>query len=858
MKDFIKNDIFDIAAELVNFSDKHVFLTGRAGTGKTTFLKYIKENTHKNTAIVAPTGVAAINAGGTTLHSFLQLPFGVFIPEGHRTYGTTSREEIHDRQSLVRRLRFTGNRRKVIEALELLIIDEISMVRADLLDMVDTVLRYVRRKPQTPFGGVQVLYIGDMFQLPPVTREDDRDLLNQYYKSPFFFDARVIQQAPPLYVELTHVYRQRDATFIRVLNEVRNNRITDEGLMLLKQRYIPGFKPSKEENYITLATHNYMADQINEAELNALSGRTFLYEAAIEGDFPESAYPVDVQLKLKTGAQVMFIKNDTDTPRRFFNGKIGIVTLLDNEKVEVTCPGEQPPVTVPIEVWKNIRYTYDQSTRAVKEDELGTFKHFPLRLAWAITIHKSQGLTFEKAIIDAGKAFEAGQVYVALSRCTHLEGMVLKSPIHGGLVMTHDRIARFGSKERSLSDLQERAVEAKRIFLNRKLLSVFQFSEAVNKVAVLKEHFREFSDIFNAGMKDWLNVLQDAVALLQNTSNDLLEALNGLLEKAADIEKDEPLQAFLRNKSVLIYGILQERIWLHWRRMPGMQTGHTRRSAEAFFTETEVLNEWLKERLATLERLMPGFAIDTFFNRRISVSAHLQQLQKAQENARKVSGAVTAIETVQDEIPHKELYSNLKNITEKLVRRDQVPSYMVANAKTLIDLCKALPLMPHDLLYIRGFGQARVNKYGEDFLEAIRAYCTEHNLTSQMNAYKAAHTKRERKPPSEGAPHSSNPTREHSLALWKELKSLPEVAKARNLAVSTVAGHLAQCVAEGRLDVFELTTREVIDRVLTILPESMEGVVLNSIKEQLGDAIGYNEIKWAMAWRKFLASNPAG
>ena len=627
MSEIIKNDIFEIAAELVNYTDKHVFLTGKAGTGKTTFLKYIKENTHKNAAIVAPTGVAAINAGGTTLHSFLQLPFGIFIPEGQRPFGTESREEIHDRQSLVRRLRFSGNRRKVIEALELLIIDEISMVRADLLDMVDNVLRFVRRKPQLPFGGVQVLYIGDMFQLPPVVREDDRELISKYYKSPFFFDARVIQQAPPQYVELKHIYRQRDETFIRVLNEVRNNKLTDEGLTQLKQRYIPGFTPPKEENYITLATHNYMADQINQAELNALPGRPFVYEAIIKEDFPETSFPVDKVLKLKLGAQVMFIKNDQETPRRFFNGKIGIVTMLDHEKIEVTCKDDHEPIEVPLEEWKNIRYTYENATRTVREEELGSFTQFPLRLAWAITIHKSQGLTFEKAIIDAGRAFEAGQVYVALSRCTNLDGMVLKSPIHSGLVMTHERIAMFGRKERSMDELELRTSEARRVYLHRQLLNVFHFQEAGVRVASLQRYFQEFSDMFNVGMKDWLNVLQDLLGSMQNESLPILEELNRLLEQTTDLESNEALQSFLKQKSDFIYGILQEKVWLHWRRMPGMHTGHTRRSAESFFAEAELLNEWLKGRLQKLERLKEGFSIQTFFNRKLSIQDHLKRLQ---------------------------------------------------------------------------------------------------------------------------------------------------------------------------------------------------------------------------------------
>jgi hypothetical protein len=851
---FHHNEIFSLGFELVNFTEKHVFLTGKAGTGKTTFLKYVKEHTHKNTAIVAPTGVAAINAGGTTLHSFLQLPFGAFIPEGQRPFGQDTREEIHDRQSLVRRLRFSTNRRKVIQALELLIIDEISMVRADLLDMVDTVLRFVRKKPQLPFGGVQILYIGDMFQLPPVVREDDREIIQTYYKSPFFFDARVIQQAPPQYVELKHVYRQRDEIFVNVLNEVRNNELTEEGLHLLRQRYLPGFRPAKEDNYITLATHNYMADQINQAELNALHGRIFTYEAKVKDEFPESSFPVEKLIKLKVGAQVMFMKNDSDTPRRFFNGKIGVVTDLDNEKIEVACPGDEEPIQVPLEEWKNIRYSYEANTRMVKEDELGSFTQFPLRLAWAITIHKSQGLTFEKAIIDAGRAFEAGQVYVALSRCTCLEGMVLKSPLHPGLVMTNERIAQFGRKERPLADLAQRTQEAKRHYLHKKILDCFLFSEAGIKVATLQQHFQQFSDMFNAGMKDWLNTLQENIMQIQDIGRATLEGLNPLLDKAEDFEKDADLQAFLKKHASEVYTFLQGKIWLHWRKMPGMQTGHTRKSAEAFFTEVEVMNEWLKERLATLERLKPVFSVKNFFNKAYGLPQYMQRPEKTkpgyQPIRRDPSFAPQTQGMDEEEIPHRELYRLLRKVTDELIAKEDVPSYLVANSRTLIELCKALPLSLDDLLFVKGFGVAKVEKYGQTFLDVVQAYCIKHNLKSEIEGYKLTHEKRERKPAFDGNPKPSNPTREVSLALWNELKSIAEVAKARDLVEGTIAGHLAQCITDGKLDVFELTTKEVIDKVLKVLPDSMEGVGLMAIKEKLGDEVSFHELKWALAWKK--------
>lgn len=852
------NEIFNLAADLVNYTEKHVFLTGKAGTGKTTFLKYIRDHTHKNTAVVAPTGVAAINAGGTTLHSLLQLPFGVFIPDGLRPFQQESREEIHDRQSLVRRLRIAGNKRKVIEALELLIIDEISMVRADLLDMVDTVLRFVRRRPQAPFGGVQVLYIGDMFQLPPVVREGDRELLNTYYKSPFFFDARVIQQAPPVYVELTHVYRQSDQTFIEVLNQVRNNRLDEDGLALLQKRYVPGFKPPKGENYITLATHNYMADQINIDELTALPTRIFEYQAAIQDDFPETAYPVEKTLKLKLGAQVMFIKNDMETPRRFFNGKIGVITEMDNELIMVQCADDKYPIKVPRETWKNIRYTYEANTRAVNEEELGSFTQYPLRLAWAITIHKSQGLTFEKAIIDAGKAFEAGQVYVALSRCTCLEGMVLLSPIHQGLTMTHERIAVFGRKERTLGDLQQKTSEGKRQYLHKQLLQVFHFSEANLKVVLLQQHFQQFSDMFNAGAADWLNKVQELLQELNNETLPLLEQLNPLLEHAEDYETDPALQTFFTEQVPLLYSKVQDQVWVHWRKMPGLQSGNSRKSAEAFFTEVEAMTEWLKERILKLNRLRDGFGVSHFFGRKIPVDypVAIQPAKLAEKHVRshQPNNESNLHAGEDEEIPHIDLYRILRKLTNSIVEREQVPSYMVANSEMLRELCKWLPQTPLQLQSIKGFGHKKVAWVGDEFLEEIVAFCEERGLQTNMDEHigQSKRPKKEKQEKQDEKPRlTKSSSVEASLALWQELKSIEEVAKARNFSPNTIAGHLAMAIEEGDLDVNELLPDEKRAAITLLLPEELSGVFMTPIKEQLGESYSYNDLKFAIAHKRW-------
>ena len=382
----ITNISFQLASDFVNYTNASLFLTGKAGTGKTTFLKHVKENEVKNTVVVAPTGVAAINAGGTTIHSFFQLPFTPFIPVS-KGYGAN--DTISDKHSLISRLRLTNDRKEVMQKLELLIIDEISMVRCDVLDAIDTVLRHVRSQHTVPFGGVQVLLIGDMYQLPPVIKNEEWELLSPYYKSEYFFNSRVIESQQPVYVELNKIYRQNDGAFVQVLNQVRNNEMDLWGYELLHTRYLPDFNPARKENYITLTTHNSKADAINFKAVHELPGKVFNFDATIDGEFYEKSYPAEVNLKLKIGTQVMFLKNDVEKVRRYFNGKIGVLDKIEDDKIFVQCKGEATAIEVRKEKWKNIRYALDKNTNQIEENEIGSFKQFPLRLAWAITIHKS-------------------------------------------------------------------------------------------------------------------------------------------------------------------------------------------------------------------------------------------------------------------------------------------------------------------------------------------------------------------------------------------------------------------------------------------------------------------------------------
>lgn len=480
------NPEFALAVQFVTQTARPVFLTGRAGTGKTTFLKYIRENSFKKMAVVAPTGVAAINAGGTTLHSFFQLPFGPFLPTSHGSGWGAEDRGYSDANSLFKHIRFNAPKRELLQELELLIIDEISMVRADTLDAVDAILRHFRQQPLLPFGGLQVLYIGDLYQLPPVVKEPEWELLRSVYSSPFFFDAQVIRQAPPVYLELKKIYRQKENRFIGLLNNIRNNVASWEDLERLHDHYQPEFIPSKHDNYITLTSHNAKADGINQEELGKLRGNPRQFEAIVTGEFSDKAYPAEKTLVLKEGAQVMLIKNDKGESRRYYNGKIGVIHKINDDRLVLGFPDEPDELVLEKETWKNIRYGYNREKDEIEEEELGSFKQYPIRLAWAITIHKSQGLTFEKAVIDAGASFAPGQVYVALSRLTGLEGLVLRSRITPAAISTDARVVAWTNSQVAANAAGQELEQEQRAFIGESLRKAFQWARLVE---TLGEHY---------------------------------------------------------------------------------------------------------------------------------------------------------------------------------------------------------------------------------------------------------------------------------------------------------------------------------------------------------------------------------
>ncbi len=825
--------MLQLAHDYVYFTSESVFLTGKAGTGKTTFLKQLREHCPKQHVVLAPTGVAAINAGGTTIHSFFQLPFSPFVPGP----AAPDHNGATGKQGLLARLRYGREKRELMRSIDLLIIDEVSMVRCDVLDAIDTVLRHVRHNSQ-PFGGVQMLFIGDMYQLPPVVQEPEWEILREFYDGPFFFNSHAIRQQPPVYIELQTIYRQSDERFIALLNQVRNNQLTPEGLHLLNSRFVPGFKPPKDKHYITLSTHNRKADAINEQELAALPGQVWSYKAEVQGEFNEKNYPADETLHIKAGAQVMFLRNDAQG-KRFFNGKIGVVVDLDADHISVQCPGEDKPISVKPETWRNVQYSLNKSLQQVEEKEIGSFTQFPLRLAWAVTIHKSQGLTFEHAVIDAAYSFSAGQVYVALSRCKSLEGMVLLSRVPLQAVMVDQRVQQYASGARPETELQRAFGQHRRQFQEQLLRQAFDAVPLQKALAGVQAVLNAYPHGFGDQVLPWWQELLQQCQVLEDTSQKFLRQLQEApLANEATLEENTWVQGRVQ-KAAVWFGEQLTGLMDPIRNHPAVSD-----SEEQALELEEALGQLLaavKQWQQYAEACRHGF--DTVKMLRAKSKAQIAEL-----SGTAYAGSARRRQQVESS-DHPALMLELRQLRDALCAQHQRPIYMVASSGTLQELVRYLPQTPEELLQITGFGSQKVAQFGEAFLEPIVRYCGEHGLESQVHL-KEGRRKRKEKTAREadtkrGTREEKIPSRDISYQRWQQGLSVADIAAERNLQPSTIEGHLVEFVRQGILPMEALVSAELQQRIAEVALD-LQAVHTADVRSVLGDEASYNQIRLVM------------
>ena len=701
-----KDVIFEMAERYVKATGRSVFLTGKAGTGKTTFLKYITQTTAKRFVVLAPTGVAAINAGGSTIHSFFQLPLCPYLPD--------VKELITEYQMPERYRSLRKERVRIIRTLDLLIIDEISMVRADLLDAVDMTLRKYRHNDK-PFGGVQLLMIGDAQQLSPVVKDSERQYMSQVYQSPYFFHSKALSRLQYVTIELQKVHRQKDAEFLDILNAVREDRMTPQLLRKINERV--GVPPVRQEDGtepIRLTTHNVRADEVNSRKLAELPDDPSLFTAQIEGDFPEHSYPADEVLELKPGAQVMFIRNDSEG--KYYNGKLAKVEKIAKGVVTVSdSNGEMIDVT-PVE-WPNTQYELDDESGEICQNVVGTFRQLPLRIAWAITIHKSQGLTFDNVIIDAGAAFAFGQVYVALSRCRSLEGITLESPITSSGIYRDMHVAAFNEGFMPLEAVSCRVELEERGYAFDQYRSVFDFNGACSSLRYMLKLWRgvlseTYPELY-AGMEAASKALHDA-AKVADTFRQQLKNIESS-QAQDDIYLKERLTKATGYFLPMIRTVRDAVMDIIGLEIDNKETKKKVNDVlEELLTEVDII-------FNSLENFERGeFGIDTVC--RVRTECHLQDRNLARRRKlRKVTRAAD-----EPGIVNEELRDRLQQWRSDRFKADNVPAYTIMHQSTLIQIATLIPSTRQELLAIKGFGEASFRKYGEQILEICSEYKKSH------------------------------------------------------------------------------------------------------------------------------------
>jgi hypothetical protein len=794
-----KNPELELALQFIEKTDRNLFITGKAGTGKTTFLHKIKSESLKRMVIVAPTGVAAINAKGVTIHSFFQMPFGPILPN---QIANTNQQR-----------KFSKTKIDIIKSLDLVIIDEISMVRADLLDAIDQVMRRYKNRNKV-FGGAQILMIGDLQQLAPVVKPNEWSLLQQHYDTVYFFSSKAYQEANVVSIELKHIYRQKNENFIKILNEIRTNTLSDASAKILNKNYNPSFSPSKEEGYITLTTHNNRANLINNSELNKLKIRSSFFNAEISGKFNENAFPNAEKLELKVGAQVMFIKNDSSPEKRYFNGKIGVVTTISKESVSVQCGDEVDEIVTEKEMWDNVNYSINDETKEIKEDIIGSFKQIPLRLAWAITIHKSQGLTFERAIIDAEASFAHGQTYVALSRCTSLDGLVLKTPITSSAIINDNTISIFNESVEENHPDESILNESEKYFQLNLISEIFDYQPLLYPTTRLIDIFYKNQTSIKGDIIDHLQTIKDdGVVALMKVSNGFKNQLLQISEDAILPENSSQIQE--RFIKAITYFVLKTKGDILKPLNTITFSTDNKAVQKDFSKQLDSLQEKLLEKLFVLQKLTNGFKVQEYLEVRAKAV-----LQKSEPTKKK------KVVSKRDPI----LSIKLRELRDEISKDLGIPHFQIFTQETLYAMCDELPRTEKELLKIVGMGKTRVAKYGEVVLEAIDAYCNENGI-NKFNEQKKEDKK---------------PTKQISFELFKSGLSIKDIAKERSLTSGTIENHLANYISSGDIDVLELIELKRYKKIRNEIEAAGEVKGLTALKEKVDGSITYMELKMVL------------
>ena len=802
----MENNELKLAWDFVNNTNRNIFLTGKAGTGKTTFLHRLKMQSKKRMVIVAPTGVAAINAKGVTVHSFFQLPFGPILPN----------DDLGPSSSFNRR--FSKTKINIIKSLDLLIIDEISMVRADMLDGIDKTLRRFRSR-NLVFGGVQLLLIGDLQQLSPVIKENEWRLLQPFYKNAFFFSSQAYHNCNPLTIELKHIYRQENPLFINILNEIRNNNLSISSAIELNKRYLPDFEPNKEDGYISLTTHNNKARQSNKQELEKLEGKEYIYKAQIEGSFPEHSYPNKEELKLKVGAQVMFIKNDSSPEKRYFNGKIGKVILLEKDEVIVNCPDDDFNIVTKLETWENIKYIVDSETKAITEDKIGSYSQIPLRLAWSITIHKSQGLTFEKAIIDAQGAFAHGQTYVALSRCKSLEGLILKSRIEPNQIISDQNVIEFNKYAEANQPNEDILQQSKREFQLNLIAEVFDYYEFLYPAGRILDIYYKNRGSIEGVIEQPINTIKESITNLLKVSNSFKSQLQTLVGNMEIPESNKGLQE--RFTKAVSYFNDQSKSKIETSLNDLSFSTDNKAIQKDIEKQLDALEELLETKLSYFVGLKDGFKTDTLLDLRAKSVFLGKEKPKKQRK------------TIIDGTTNVELFELLRELRNQIANREDLVHFQIFTQKSLYAMCEILPTSKEELKAIHGMGKTRIEKYGAEILKVIKGYCEENDIetSNDVSIFEAAQPKKQK-----------GDTKKISLDLFKAGKSIDQIALERELNINTIFGHLAGFISSGEVKITDLMSKSNYNELKKIIPtKTFEN--LSDLKHQIDDKFSYGEIR---------------